>query len=81
MGWKVFLDWPDGSWQKGSTTTLLMETCLSHARLNKRTRANVSKQLHVFIFSKEWLEVFLADDVVHAWSQQDPRVPFIAVAV
>lgn len=50
----------------------------------KAKQANLSKRLETTAcinFSKEWLEVFLADDVVHAWSQQDPRVPFIAVAV
>lgn len=25
MNWKVHLDWPDGGWQKGATTTLLMD--------------------------------------------------------
>ena len=26
MGFKTSLDWPEGGWQKGATTTLLMET-------------------------------------------------------
>lgn len=28
LGFMSHLDWPEGKWQKGSTTTLLMAPCL-----------------------------------------------------
>jgi hypothetical protein len=78
MGFKSSLDWPEGNWQKGSTTTLLMESRQSLLKPFFVFTARCS--VAFFGGTKEWMEEYLTDDRVTEWNQTDSRVTFIAVA-
>lgn len=80
LGFMAQLDWPEGKWQKGDTTTLLMVSW-RHRIKPATLSANGISQVFPSQNSQEWLEDMLTDDVVTEFSQQDPRVPFIALAV
>lgn len=93
MGLNSWLEWPEGNWQKGATTTLLLEPWiminLPHV-FSGGVNCFASKLyaiaaidapcMHACMQCKEWMESFLTNDFVEEKSLVDERVAFIALA-
>lgn len=89
LNFKSGLDWPEGGWQKGATTTLLLDTWLysiisffNAALVRFQNMLLGSSFLYQFFTDskKEWLETLLSDEIIYRLAGEDDRIPLIALA-